>query len=197
MYRFVSFHDKRILKPHSTILHNGMPNLHGGKAYKKGKKPTGGAAGEATTGGRFEEAPEGTMYARVTRMLGNRRTNCFCNDGVERVCKIRGALCKGPKRQKIEVGDIVVVSLREFADATSSESETDSDIEEATAGGGGRKGPGDILDKVPTQHYRHIKKLAGIHKNLFPDAVSADGLDDLFAPPTEEAVDSDVDVDAI
>lgn len=170
-----------------------MPNLHGGKAYKKGK-----GAPAVAAAPRFEEAPEGTMYARVTKMLGNRRTTCFCNDGVERICKIRGALCKGPKRQKIEVGDIVIISLRMFETAAASETDSDSDMEAATAGGGPIC-PGDLLDKVPTQHYRQIKKLATTHKNLFPDATVADGLDDLFAPPTEAAAEEEeeVDIDAI
>jgi translation initiation factor IF-1 len=40
----------------------------------------------------------------VIAMLGSRRVRCFCNDGVERICKIRGALCKRGRKKFINVG---------------------------------------------------------------------------------------------
>jgi translation initiation factor 1A len=52
-------------------------------------------------------------YAQVTKMLGNARVEAFCFDGVSRLCQIRGQM---RKRVWINVGDIVLVSLREFQD---------------------------------------------------------------------------------
>ena len=47
-------------------------------------------------------------------MLGNARVEAFCFDGVSRLCQIRGQM---RKRVWINVGDIVLVSLREFQDS--------------------------------------------------------------------------------
>jgi translation initiation factor 1A len=52
-------------------------------------------------------------YAQVSKMLGNARVEAFCFDGVSRMCQIRGQM---RKRVWINVGDIVLVSLREFQD---------------------------------------------------------------------------------
>jgi len=53
-------------------------------------------------------------YAQVTKMLGNARVEAFCFDGVTRLCQIRGQM---RKRVWINMGDIVLVSLREFQDS--------------------------------------------------------------------------------
>lgn len=47
-------------------------------------------------------------------MLGNARVDAFCFDGVSRLCQIRGQM---RKRVWITVGDIVLVSLREYQDS--------------------------------------------------------------------------------
>lgn len=52
-------------------------------------------------------------YAKVTRMLGDRRVECECYDGIKRLCKIRGAI---RKKTRIKVDDIVLLSLRDFQD---------------------------------------------------------------------------------
>ncbi len=170
-----------------------MPrNLRGGKAYKKKKKPVAGGAAEGAVE-RFVgvDREQGVDYARVLRALGNRRMLCFCNDGMERVCKIRGALCKGPKRKIIEIGDIVAVSYRSYTGADDSDMTDSSDEEEATAGittaanrGGGsasemtptaaaatldsgRKDVGDIIHKYDSRNWREIRKAGGIHPQLF------------------------------
>lgn len=66
---------------------------------------------------RSREVPfreDGQAYARVTQMLGNGRVLAKCADGMERLCKIRGAM---RKREWVHVGDTVLVALREFQDA--------------------------------------------------------------------------------
>jgi translation initiation factor 1A len=136
-----------------------MPNLRGGKAYKKGKKNP--ATAEIERAAKFSGREDGQDYGRVTRLLGDRRVTCFCNDGIERICKIRGALCKGPKRQKIDVGDLVILSLRDCDDSNVC----------------------DILEKVSRTNWRHVRKEANIHKHLLGDG--GDEEDDLF----EEAGD--------
>jgi translation initiation factor 1A len=50
-------------------------------------------------------------YARVTKMLGNGRLLCVSTDGIERMGKIRGGMRRS---EWISVGDIVLVSLRDF-----------------------------------------------------------------------------------
>jgi hypothetical protein len=88
---------------------------------------------------------------------------CFCNDGAERIAKIRGALCKGPKKQKIEVGDLVILSARDCDGS----------------------GVMDLLEKVARSSWRHVRKEAGIHKYLFGERNEDE--DDLF----EEAGNDD------
>ena len=187
-----------------------MPNQHGGKAYKKGSKKK--VQQQVAHVARFSGRDEDQEYARVTKMLGNRRTLCFCNDGLERVGKIRGSLCKGPKRQKIEVGDIVIVSSRSFDSGSGSESGSESEDESNTikhvqTEGGmttatGRREVVDILDKVAPAHWRQVRKEAGIHKDLIP-STNPDGLDDIFEVKTEENAekegksDSDLDIAGI
>ena len=50
-------------------------------------------------------------YAQVLKMLGGARCDVYCFDGVKRLATIRGKLVK---RVWIHVGDIVLVSLRDF-----------------------------------------------------------------------------------
>ena len=113
-------------------------NLRGGKAYKKPKKAPERAA-------KFSPKEEGQDYARVVRLLGDRRAECFCNDGVTRIGKFRGGICKGPTKQIIEMGDIILVSLRDF--------ETDSKA-------------CDVLSKFSRTDWRDIESEEGIHPQL-------------------------------
>ena len=143
-------------------------NMRGGKGYKKGKRVIPDREGSVR---KFQGREEGQDYARVVRMLGNRRVICFCNDGAERICKIRGALCEGPKRQRIQVGDIVLVCFREFesrteacAGSSGGNSET---TENAMTLDTGRKEIADLVEKCSQSNWRDIRREEGIHKNLF------------------------------
>ncbi len=53
------------------------------------------------------------VYGKALRLLGDARCDVYCFDGKTRMCKIRG---KMRKREWIRVGDIVLVSKREFQD---------------------------------------------------------------------------------
>jgi initiation factor 1A len=180
-----------------------MPNLRGGKAFKKGSKGKAKAAAAAIAegggggGGRFEapDRDQGVDYARVLRTLGNRRLLCFCNDGMERVCKIRGALCRGPRKAIIRVGDIVLVSFRLFdGDGSGSDSEPESTTARVALGTGrgagagaeqmaptagaatldsGKKDVADVIHKYDHSSWRFIRREAGVHPHLL--VVTMDG----------------------
>ena len=152
-------------------------NLAGGKNFKKGRKVRDDDAPSA----KFIGRDEGQDYARVIRAVGNRRFTCFCNDGVERICKVRGTLCWGPRKVRIEVADIIIFSLRDF---------------DADSGG-------DIIAKVPSKFWREVQKEEGIHNHLFIAAASSDDIDggimfDHGSSDEEEKEEEEaVDVDAI
>jgi len=172
-------------------------NLRGGKAFKKGKKP---AAGTADKVDKFFGRDADQDYARAVTMLGNRRVRCFCNDGKERICKIRGSLCKGPKKQKIEVGDIVLISYRVFEDAAESEDEdiSGNQIEEKETKETSQVA--DIMYKYSRSHWRDIRKEDGVHQRLFLAEEGEDGLDEMFDPDAKEEApedEEDVDIDAV
>ena len=86
-----------------------MPKGKGGKKHKRGKNKS-----------QFEESRElvfkedGQEYAQITQKLGNGRLTANCFDGIKRLAHIRGTM---RRRIWIEMGDIVLVSLREFQDA--------------------------------------------------------------------------------
>jgi len=118
-----------------------MPNLKGGKKYKSGKhsdlKPE------------FHEIDKGQMAARVLKHLGDRNILVYCNDGKERIAHIRGGLSK--KKALIEVGDVVLISLR------SSEMVTESATQDR----------GDVLAKYSRDVWNQLKKVPGINMNMF------------------------------
>jgi translation initiation factor 1A len=118
-----------------------MPNLKGGKKYKAGKhsdlKPE------------FHEISEGQMAARVLKHLGDRNVHVYCNDGKERIAHIRGGLSK--KKAIIEVGDIVLISIR------SNELDTTST----------KQNRGDVLAKYAREVWNQLKKVGNINPNLF------------------------------
>lgn len=61
---------------------------------------------------------DGQEYGHVTRLLGNRQLEIKCFDNITRICVIRGRFGRGGnmggKINKIIVGDIVLVGLRDF-----------------------------------------------------------------------------------
>jgi len=61
----------------------------------------------------LEFKEDGQEYAQVTKMLGNGRVSATCFDNKTRLAHIRG---KMRKKVWINVGDIVLVGLRDFQD---------------------------------------------------------------------------------
>ena len=125
-----------------------MPNLRGGKAYKKSKgKSKLGEDGDVV----FIDKQSDQMVGRIVRLLGNRNTSVYCEDKKVRLCKISSG-CK--KSARFEVGDIVLLSLR------------DCDISAAELERGVRSDRGDILDKYSPLQYAQLKK-EGINPHVF------------------------------
>lgn len=79
----------------------------GGKNFKKYKQKIDDQKRQ------LEFKTEGQEYAIVTKILGNCRCECQCNDGRNRLCHIRGSMAK---RVWICVGDTILISLRDFQD---------------------------------------------------------------------------------
>ncbi|KAI9223120.1 hypothetical protein BC828DRAFT_355252 [Blastocladiella britannica] len=79
----------------------------GGKTRRRGKNEADGVKRELV----FKE--DGQEYAQVLKMLGNARIEVQCFDGEKRLGTIRG---KMRKKVWINVGDIVLVGLRDFQD---------------------------------------------------------------------------------
>ena len=57
---------------------------------------------------------EGQEYALVTKLLGNRRVQLKCMDGIDRLGRIRGNSKK--KRVFINLNDYVLIGLRDWQD---------------------------------------------------------------------------------
>ncbi|WVN87233.1 translation initiation factor eIF-1A [Cryptococcus depauperatus CBS 7841] len=79
----------------------------GGKNNRRGKKEDGENKRELV----FKE--DGQEYAQVVKMLGNGRLEAKCQDGESRLAQIRGQM---RKKVWIVVGDIILLSLRDFQD---------------------------------------------------------------------------------
>jgi initiation factor 1A len=122
-----------------------MPNLKGGKAYKKTKHNSG------DTETIFIGCADDQMYGRVIRNLGALNLLVLCNDNFERICHIRGAL---QRRSRLREGDIVIISLREFYDKGKNPH-------------GDGKEKGDIISQCDPMHYSHIRKDPTLNPKIF------------------------------
>jgi translation initiation factor 1A len=122
-----------------------MPkNLKGGKQFKRKAKE-----GDVDLSAFTIDLQEGQQIARAIKMLGNRNILCYCNDNNIRICHICGKM-RG--RVFVDVGDIVVVSLREFELGST---KTTEDLN------------GDILAKYPYESLTRLKKDEGVNPKLF------------------------------
>ena len=157
-----------------------MPNLQGGKRYKSGKGDNGPRV-------ELHEIDKDQMVGRVIRNLGQRRLLVYCDDNVQRICKIRGGL---RKKTWFSVGDIVLLSLRELGVAQS----------EATKGE-----RGDVLAKYEPAIYTKLRKEYDVNPMLFTPLetngaaqIADDGEEFEFERAGDSSDDKeDVDVDAI
>ena len=84
-----------------------MPGAHG---KRKSKKPNG---AEDKGKGTLEFKEDGQMYACITKAAGDRRFVVRCDDGIERLSKLRGSM---RRRDWVCINDIVLISTREYGD---------------------------------------------------------------------------------
>ena len=129
-----------------------MPNFRGGKNYKKTKH------GEPEKVIYIDKEAD-QMIARIVRLLGNLNTQVYCEDNRVRIAKIRSGI---KKRVRFEVGDIVLLSLR--------------DIEVSAADPKGTRGDrGDIIAKYSPEQFTQLKN-DGLNPSLFAQMETLDGL---------------------
>ena len=125
-----------------------MPNIRGGKSYKKSKGKTKFGEDEDIA---FLEVAKDQMVGRVLRLLGNLNANIYCQDNKQRVCKI----CRSIKKSvRFEMGDIVLISLR------------DCEVSNDELAKGVRGSRGDILDKFHPKQFKSLKD-DGINAAMF------------------------------
>lgn len=129
-----------------------MPNTTGGKNYKKSKHSSGSYEPA------FIDRQPDQLYARVIKVLGSLNMLVYCNDNKTRLCHVRGSM---RKKVWINIGDIVLVSLREF----------EKDAEKTTKS----YEKGDILAKYDASHMGKLKKLPDINQKLFMTLETTDG----------------------
>jgi translation initiation factor 1A len=134
-----------------------MPNQQGGKNYKKSKHSTGDAVVK------IQEAEADQMYGRVIKILGNLNMSVYCNDNYTRICKVCGAM---RKRVWVNVGDLVIISLRDLGITPEKAKQIGNDTKEMR---------GDILHKFDQSLAGKIKKLDGINPKLFMQLEGIDG----------------------
>jgi len=125
-----------------------MPNIRGGKSYKKSKGKT--KFGEDDEVAYLEIAKD-QMVGRILKLLGNLNATIYCQDNKQRVCKI----CRSIKKSvRFEVGDIVLISLR------------DCEVSSDEIAKGVRGSRGDILDKFHPKQFKELKD-GGINSAMF------------------------------
>lgn len=129
-----------------------MPNRTGGKNYKKSKHSSGSFEPA------FIDRQPDQMYARVIKILGSLNVLVFCNDNKTRLCHIRGSM---RKKVWINIGDIVLISERDF----------EKDLSES----GKTYEKGDVVAKYDPDHMSKLRKLPDINKKLFMQLETTDG----------------------
>lgn len=125
-----------------------MPNIRGGKSYKKSKEKTKFGEDDEVA---YIDVGKDQMVGRLVKLLGNLNATVYCQDNKQRLCKI----CRSIKKSvRFEVGDVVLVSLR------------DCEVSNADQAKGIRGERGDILDKFHPKQFKDLKE-SGINSAIF------------------------------
>lgn len=127
------------------------PNTKGGKGYKKHKT---GDSEEVV----FIDIQPQQYIARAVRILGNRNVLCYCHDNITRICHICRRMKGHSADKKIELGDIVLVSLRDFSS---------NDVSPIKRG--------DIIAKYPLEQVKYLKRV-GSYPKLFMKLEEKEGI---------------------
>jgi len=113
------------------------------KGKRKGKKkPSDGVKRTLEIKGDLEE------YAKISKMLGDRRVMSVLPDSTEVICVIPGRF---RKRCWMTLGDVILISSREFQD-----------------------GRYDVLHKYKTEEIRHLEKMGEIPKFFLDSLATCD-----------------------
>lgn len=147
-----------------------MPNIRGGKGYKKMK----GRNDDDDENVIFIDKAADQLVGRLIRLLGDRNTMVFCEDKKERICKISTGI---KKKVRFEAGDIVLVSLR------------DCEVSKANLDKGIRSDRGDILAKYSPQQYDSLKK-DGVNPHLFATLETVATISGMMRDGNEQAADA-------
>jgi translation initiation factor IF-1 len=155
--------------------------MKGGKAYKKMK----GGEKEVVE---WIDIQRLQFVARVIRMLGDRNILCYCHDNVSRMCHIpRGMKGKSPDKL-IQVGDIILISLRDFTanflDPTKSTKEQLKEEKDELERAMKKVTRGDVIAKYPPDQVRSFKK-DGLYPKLFMKLEEVTAIKDLENMGTE------------
>ncbi|PIA33862.1 hypothetical protein AQUCO_03900008v1 [Aquilegia coerulea] len=111
-------------------------------------------------------------YAQVVQMLGNGRFDAMCIDGVKRLCHIRGEM---HKKVWIAVGDIVLISLRDFQDEK-----------------------GDVVHRYMPDEARRLKAEDKLPKNIrLNEGIASELDDDDVDEDYFEFLDEEIDINFI
>jgi initiation factor 1A len=173
-----------------------MPNIRGGKSYKKSKEKTKFGEDDEVA---YIDVGKDQMVGRLIKLLGNLTATVYCQDNKQRLCKI----CRSIKKSvRFEVGDVVLISLR------------DCEVSAAELAKGNRGDKGDILDKFHPKQFKDLKD-SGINSAVFATldsvkeistrinngdldgakAIAENVNDDIFDRSGMEAEESDSDTD--
>jgi initiation factor 1A len=178
-----------------------MPNLRGGKAYKKSKGKS--KAGDEEENIIFIDKEDDQYVGRIMKLLGNLNVHVYCEDKKQRVCKIRSGI---KKKIRFETGDIVLISLR------------DCELSTDALNKGDRSDRGDVIAKYHPRQFASLKD-DGVNPLIFANidtintvttmlsngqdaaasAIMMDSVDDIFdrGGNKTDTDDSELDVDNI
>jgi translation initiation factor 1A len=110
----------------------------GGKGKKRAKNKPSEARGQGPV------AEDNQIYGEVTKLLGSNHMEVKCYDGRDRRCLVRGKM-RG--RQYVNLGDVVLVGLRDFD----------------------KSGAADIIHKYTAQEARELQRANGRAVQTSPD----------------------------
>ena len=131
---------------------------------------------------------DGQVYGRATAMLGNGRLRAKCDDGAERLCKIRGSM---RRREFVHVGDLVLVALRDFggSNVQNDDDDDDDDVKNTK-----KKAPlekADVIFRYQPAEVQILKKY-GEAVNIMIDAEEKDAYFEF-----DDNSDGEVEIDTV
>ena len=132
-----------------------MPNMTGGKGYKRGKHSS-----KEEKMIEWDEA-SGEMLGRVINVVGSRRFIVYCNDNKTRSCRLAGSI---PKSDWVSIGAIVLVSIRLLPTSTT---EGSGSAGKSVASMASASKIGDITNVFGSEFYKDLKDIPSTNRAIF------------------------------